>query len=52
LREGALLQSFPPGYVFVEDGKKIRVRELGTHIGNAVPVKLAKAIGISINILY
>lgn len=48
LREGAILQSFPPEYVFIEDAKQINKRTLGTHIGNAVPVALGQAIGISI----
>ena len=47
-REGALLQSFPDDYVFVEEGKPFNRRELGVHIGNAVPVELGRAIGISI----
>ena len=47
-REGALLQSFPSDYVFVEEGAKFNRRELGIHIGNAVPVELGRAIGISI----
>lgn len=48
IREGAMLQSFPADYKFVEPGKKIIKRELGIHIGNAVPVNLGRAIGISI----
>jgi DNA (cytosine-5)-methyltransferase 1 len=48
LREGALLQSFPYSYKFVKDGEPVNKRELGIHIGNAVPVELGKAIGISI----
>lgn len=48
LREGAILQSFPPDYHFVQPGEKIHRRALGVHIGNAVPVELGRAIGISI----
>lgn len=47
-REGALLQSFPRNYKFVEDNKKFNKRQLGIHIGNAVPVELGRAIGLSI----
>ncbi len=47
-REGALLQSFPPDYKFIEDGCSFNRRELGIHIGNAVPVELGRAIGLSI----
>ncbi|MDR3054371.1 MAG: DNA cytosine methyltransferase [Zoogloeaceae bacterium] len=48
LREGALLQSFPPDYVFVDPEQEINKREVGVHIGNAVPVELGKAVGVSI----
>lgn len=48
LREGAILQSFPEDYVFVDEEHPAKKRELGTHIGNAVPVELGRAIGISI----
>lgn len=48
IREGAMLQSFPETYQFVPPGEKICKRKLGIHIGNAVPVNLGKAIGISI----
>lgn len=47
-REGALLQSFPIDYDFVENKDNFNKRELGIHIGNAVPVELGRAIGISI----
>ncbi len=47
LREGAVLQSFPPRYEFVEPGGTIRVKTLGRMIGNAVPVLLARAIARS-----
>jgi DNA (cytosine-5)-methyltransferase 1 len=48
LREGAILQSFPPDYQFVSNDTKINKRKLGTQIGNAVPVELGRAIGLSI----
>ena len=48
LREGALLQSFPPNYEFVDPAREFNRREVGTHIGNAVPVELGRAIGVSI----
>jgi DNA (cytosine-5)-methyltransferase 1 len=50
LREGAMLQSFPQDYKFVEPGRRISKKELGIHIGNAVPVNLGKAIGESIKV--
>jgi DNA (cytosine-5)-methyltransferase 1 len=45
LREAALLQSFPIDYEFVPPGVKPSFKEVGRWIGNAVPVKLAEAIG-------
>lgn len=48
LREGAILQSFPRNYRFVRKGAPIYRRQIGRLIGNAVPVKLAEAIGKSI----
>jgi DNA (cytosine-5)-methyltransferase 1 len=48
LREGAILQSFPRNYKFVAKGEPIHVKIVGRLIGNAVPVKLGKAIGKSI----
>ncbi len=38
-REGALLQSFPPGYQFFDASRNMNV----IHIGNAVPPRLAQA---------
>lgn len=49
LREAALLQSFPKSYEFLEKGEKIKLGPLGRLIGNAVPVGLAKAVGLSIH---
>ena len=49
LREGALLQTFPLDYEFVDPiNDRISIKRLGIHIGNAVPVKLAEIIGKSI----
>jgi DNA (cytosine-5)-methyltransferase 1 len=48
LREGAILQSFPSDYKFVAKGEPIYIKTIGRLIGNAVPVKLGKAIGKSI----
>ncbi|MGM8141479.1 DNA cytosine methyltransferase [Enterococcus italicus] len=48
LREGALLQTFPKEYKFFDEENSINIKDLGIFIGNAVPVSLAKAIGISI----
>jgi len=48
LREGAILQSFPNNYVFAPKHKPIYKKKIGRLIGNAVPVKLGKAIGKSI----
>lgn len=50
LREGALLQSFPRDYEFVEPGKQIEFKALGRMIGNAVPVKLASAIARTVKL--
>lgn len=48
LREGAILQSFPPNYKFIDPDSPINIRKLGIQIGNAVPVALGRIIGISI----
>ncbi len=48
LREGAMLQSFPPDYDFLPPNMIVSKKELGIHIGNAVPVNLGVAIGESI----
>ena len=48
LREGALLQTFPEGYKFIEPDSPITVSRIASYIGNAVPVQLAKVIGESI----
>lgn len=48
LREGAILQSFPKKYKFIEKNEPIYCKTIGRLIGNAVPVKLGEAIGKSI----
>lgn len=48
LREGAILQSFPENYKFVNPNEKISRKAIARHIGNAVPPKLGEAIGRSI----
>jgi len=48
LREGALLQTFPPDYEFIDPELAYSIKRLGTHIGNAVPVRLGYIIGKSI----
>ena len=48
IREGVILQSFPISYKLVKEGTEIKTHVLGTHIGNAVPVQLGRAIGASI----
>ena len=45
LREAALLQSFPEHYTFTAPGDPVRFARVGRHVGNAVPVALAAAIG-------
>ncbi|NMC60539.1 MAG: DNA cytosine methyltransferase, partial [Candidatus Methanofastidiosa archaeon] len=48
LREGAILQSFPGNYEFIQDPKKISTQKIAMQIGNAVPPKLGEVIGKSI----
>ncbi len=48
LREGAILQSFPENYVFVEPDGDYTMKTIGKLIGNAVPVKLGRAVGRTI----
>jgi DNA (cytosine-5)-methyltransferase 1 len=49
LREGSLLQSFPPDYVFFDPAQDLKRRKVAVHIGNAVPVELGRAIGLCFN---
>ena len=48
LREGAILQSFPPNYQFVAPDRPVQIRKIARHIGNAVPPRLGEIIGQSI----
>ena len=48
LREGALIQTFPIDYQFVEPNKPFALKDIAREIGNAVPVKLGEVIGNSI----
>jgi DNA (cytosine-5)-methyltransferase 1 len=45
LREGAILQSFPKRYQFVEPDADYSFKGIGKLIGNAVPVLLGRAVG-------
>lgn len=48
IREAAILQTFPSDYKFCANSDEVALTKLGTHIGNAVPVKLGEVIGNSI----
>ena len=48
LREGAILQGFPSDYAFVRPDERVCKKPVGRLIGNAVPVDLGAAIGLSI----
>lgn len=48
LREAALLQSFPKSYQFWPSGTKLNRGAVSRMIGNAVPPRLARAIGLAI----
>lgn len=48
LREGALIQTFPKSYRLAKSREDINFAKLGVFIGNAVPVRLARAIGKAI----
>jgi DNA (cytosine-5)-methyltransferase 1 len=45
LREGAILQGFPPSYKFVSPGDKVELEPMARLIGNAVPPPVGEAIG-------
>lgn len=49
LREGALLQTFPKNYIFNKPCD-IKLTKTGRMIGNAVPVRLSRAIARTINL--
>jgi DNA (cytosine-5)-methyltransferase 1 len=48
LREGALLQTFPLTYEFVDPSSPVHKKTTSRHIGNAVPVTLGQVIAKSI----
>ena len=48
LREGALLQTFPINYNFINPEVPFVFGDIARHIGNAVPVRLGTVIGESI----
>ncbi len=48
LREGALLQTFPKNYNFINSEVDFVFKDIARHIGNAVPVKLGEVIGRTI----
>jgi DNA (cytosine-5)-methyltransferase 1 len=48
LREAAILQSFSSGYEFAAPGEPVHFLTLGRLIGNAVPPRLAAAVGAAI----
>lgn len=48
LREGAILQSFPPTYQFVKPDHEYCFKTIGRMIGNAVPVRLGEVVGKTI----
>lgn len=50
LREGAILQSFPSDYEFVEPGGQYYFSTIGRLIGNAVPVRLGEIVGKTIKL--
>lgn len=50
LREAALLQTFPVDYEFVAPDAAVYLTVVGRHIGNAVPVALARIIARSIKV--
>lgn len=50
LREGAILQSFPREYAFVEPHSEYSFKAVGRMIGNAVPVRLGEVIGKTIKL--
>ncbi len=47
LREAAIFQTFDKKYQFNSPNNQLTTRELGTMIGNAVPVRLGEIIGLS-----
>ncbi len=50
LREGAVLQSFPPTYEFMKPDDELCFKTIGRMIGNAVPVRLGEIVGKTIKL--
>lgn len=48
LREAAILQTFPPSYMFLPPGSSPKFSTMGRLIGNAVPVRLGEVVAESI----
>lgn len=48
LREGALLQTFPKNYDFINPTQPFVFVDIARHIGNAVPVRLGEIIGLTV----
>lgn len=48
LREGAMLQTFPQNYDFIDPNREFVFSDIARHIGNAVPVRLGEVIGETI----
>lgn len=48
LREAAIFQSFPPDYVFYNPEDSLSTKSAARLIGNAVPPKLAEAVGLAL----
>lgn len=48
IREAAILQTFPEDFIFSKKDEDVYLTKVGTHIGNAVPVKLGYVVGVSI----
>ena len=48
VREAALLQTFPVHYALTDQEQPLVIRRAARHIGNAVPVQFAQALGQSI----
>lgn len=48
LREAAIFQSFPQDYIFTAPGAQVATKTVARLIGNAVPPKLAEAVGLQL----
>ncbi len=45
IREGAMIQTFPQDYQFVEESEEVELNKISRLIGNAVPPRLGEVIG-------